>query len=122
MELLQQINEYYEYMNDDEGKVSEPEWWNNGWYDCEEYSQDWGERLLDLAYAELQQAQADRDALVRMLETLYDAVKFDGDKVCKHGNTTAYPVWGWWCDQCWLPVEEYFKAIRKEIMESNSTD
>ena len=68
-------------------------------------------RMLE---ASRDKAEAERDALMSLLEPLYQAVKPYSDKICPHGNTTKYPVHGWWCDECWNPVIEYFEQRERE--------
>jgi len=32
--------------------------------------------------------------------------------LCPHGNSASYPTHGWWCDGCFIELEEALAAIR----------
>ena len=34
--------------------------------------------------------------------------------LCPHGNSASYPTHGWWCDGCFLELEDALAAIRTE--------
>jgi len=37
--------------------------------------------------------------------------------LCPHGNSASYPTHGWWCDGCFLELEDALAAIRSAEAE-----
>jgi len=52
-ELLRMIDEYLAYIDDDEDEIPKPNWYNRGWFDCDEYSEVWDQQLLRRARDEI---------------------------------------------------------------------
>ena len=47
---------------------------------------------------------------------IFDAVDIRnprGEGQCPHGNSTGFPVHGWWCDECWFALEEALKKLEE---------
>lgn len=45
---------------------------------------------------------------------IFDAVDIKGDKVCPHGNSGAYPIHGWFCDDCFFQLKTALEATRND--------
>ena len=55
--------------------------------------------------------------VVRAAKIIFDAVSIRGGRVCIHGNGTRYPTHAWYCDVCWLELEEALEDLPSEITE-----
>ena len=68
--------------------------------------------------------QGFRQRLVNIATTILDVVShthLSNLHLCPHGNAAAYPTHGWWCDDCFIELEEALAAIAEREMDNGKT-
>ena len=77
-------------------------------------------REVEMLYRRLAEAQAEVARLRRVADiaaTILDVASHthvSNMHLCPHGNAAAYPTHGWWCDGCFIELEDALAAIRAQ--------